>query len=315
MSIITIGGDNLFVLPFKLLDTSHLHIIMEGDIPSYEAKELIDFSNKFETVSICLSPDQTDITDLSFLPEFRTLHFVKIFEPYIARVQPQQLEHLPNSIKSLHIESPKNKKLSLEFLKHHPEIESLALHSCSKDIDKVGYMPNLKSIMIREITFKNLHPLLDLNPDIEFLDIKLGGTKDLSLLPSFEKLKYLELWKINGLDDISFISECYALQHVFLLALSKVNSLPDMSNLKNLRRIHLHTMKNITDLSPICHAPALEDLIIENVSHMDVSDFEILKNNTTLRAGGFGLNSIKKNESVQKLLGLSHVSEEEFKYF
>lgn len=314
MSIITIGGDNLFVLPFKLLDTSHLHIIMEGDIPSYEAKELIDFSNKFETVSICLSPDQTDITDLSFLPEFRTLHFVKIFEPYIARVQPQQLEHLPNSIKSLHIESPKNKKLSLEFLKHHPEIESLALHSCSKDIDKVGYMPNLKSIMIREITFKNLHPLLDLNPDIEFLDIKLGGTKDLSLLPSFEKLKYLELWKISGLADISPISTCNNLQNIFFQALSKITDIPDLSNLSKLRRVHLHTMKAITDLSPLCQAPSLEDLIIENVTHLDVADFYPLKHSKSLKTLGVRLGSIKKNENVQKLLNLPHISEKEFEY-
>jgi internalin A len=136
------------------------------------------------------------------------------------------------------------------------------------------------------------------------LDIKLGGTKDLRLLPQIGALKHLELWMIKGLQDLSVIAELTPLQNLFLQALKNVITLPSFRNLHRLRRVTLDTMKGLTDLSPIADAPALEELLVVAASHMKPEDFKPFVGHPRLKAATVGLGSIRKNTQVQTLLGL-----------
>ena len=82
------------------------------------------------------------------------------------------------------------------------------------------------------------------------LDLKLGGTRDLSLLPRIGRLRYLELWQIRGLDNLGPVGEVVTLQHLFLQSLPRVGLLPDFSRLTRLRRVVLDNMKGVADLAP-----------------------------------------------------------------
>ena len=80
---------------------------------------------------------------------------------------------------------------------------------------------------------------------------------DLGLLPRVGELRYLELWMIRGLTDVSPVGQIPSLRALFLQALRQVERLPDFHEATELRRIRLETMKGVRDLSPLTTAPAL----------------------------------------------------------
>ena len=58
-------------------------------------------------------------------------------------------------------------------------------------------------------------------------------------LANLKSLKEIELWRINKLSDISFISELTNLEIIKLQDLKHVTSLPDLSRHPNLQRVFL----------------------------------------------------------------------------
>jgi hypothetical protein len=69
-------------------------------------------------------------------------------------------------------------------------------------------------------------------------------------------------------------------------------------------RIHLETMKGLRDLSSIATAPALEELLLVDMSHLLPEDLTPLIGHPNLKTVTLGLGSLRKNEAAQRLLGL-----------
>jgi hypothetical protein len=63
-------------------------------------------------------------------------------------------------------------------------------------------------------------------------------------------------------------------------------------------------MKGIHDLSPLMRAPALEELWIIAMSHLQPGDFEGLVGHSSLKYASVGLGSTRKNDAVRRTLGL-----------
>ncbi len=309
---IIFGGGYVFVIP-KPYDYSHLHMIMEGDAPSYETRELCEFANRFRKSSIVLNSDmfsfERGITDLSFLTNLKNLYSVFI-SGVDGDLDYEQLRYVPNTIQELRIDY--HKKLSLKFINNLTNIKKLYLDSCKKDFEKIETIENLEHITVRSLGFKNLEPVLKVAPNIESLDLKLGGIKDLSLLPSLKNLKYLELWSVRGLEDISPISQCYNLQNIFLQSLTRTSQIPDLSKLDKLRRLTLWDLPAIKDIEPIYSALSLEDLTIRALK-LEPEDFIPLQNLPNLKALTFALGK-RKDKAVEDLFDLPPVNEYDFSY-
>ena len=213
------------------------------------------------------------------------------------------IEFLPDSLKSFGFGQTKSKRLSLNFLRRFNQLKDLYLESHTKDIEVISNLSRLEQLTLRSITLPGLALLLPLT-NLWSLDIKLGGTRDLRLLPQVGRLKHLELWMIKGLQDVSVIREIVTLQNLFLQALKNVTTLPSFCDLRSLRRVTLDTMKGIKDLSPIADAPALEELLVVAASQLKPDDFKPFVGHPTLKSAIIGLCSIRKNEQAEKLLGL-----------
>jgi hypothetical protein len=139
------------------------------------------------------------------------------------------------------------------------------------------------------------------------LDLKLGGTRDLSLLPSFTRLQYFEAAMIRGLSDLSPLTEATSLEELYLQALTHVTALPPMHKLTRLRRITLWTMKGLTDLSVLLTAPALEELDLV-MGHLPPGQVTQLAAHPTLKKADTGMGSDWKNTTVQAGLPLPPIS-------
>src|SRR3990167_951247 len=112
----------------------------------------------------------------------------------------------------------------LKFLRYYPFVKNfheLYIEGHDKDIEVISKLVTLERLTLRSITLKDLSIFLPLKK-LWWLAIKLGGTKNLSMFSKIEGLKYLELWMIKGLEDISAISKLKNLQFLFLQNLKNI---------------------------------------------------------------------------------------------
>lgn len=109
-----------------------------------------------------------------------------------------------------------------------------------KRIKVIAELPELDSLALRAIKLKDFEFLRE--KELSSLAILYCGMSDLSSLCCFESLRCLELWRVLNLEDISFISTLRSLEELSLQDLSHIQKLPDLSNLKQLRRIFINNV-------------------------------------------------------------------------
>jgi hypothetical protein len=100
-----------------------------------------------------------------------------------------------------------------------------------------------------------------------------------------------------------------ALRSLFLQALRRVTQLPDLSAAASLRRVALEGMGGLSDLTPLATAPALEDLLLIDMRHLQPEALRPLVGHPRLRAATVGLGSDRRNRAAAELLGLPRVTE------
>jgi hypothetical protein len=247
------------------------------------------------------------ITNLEFL---RYFPFVRRFAAdalYNSLQSLDGLRHLPDDLDDLTIGWTR-RSLDLSGLRRFQNLRTLFLQGQTRGIEVLSELTALEDLTLRSITLPDLALLLPLKSLLS-LDLKLGGTKDLRLLPQIGKLRYLELWMIKGLTDISAIGHLTHLRYLFLQSLRRVEALPDLTDAHELRRIRLQNMRGIDDLRPLATAPSLEDLQLIDMVHLQPENLRCLVGLAKLRGVDLGLGSIRKNEAAEALLGLPDARE------
>ena len=245
------------------------------------------------------------IRDLEFLRFFPFLRRFAADALYDSLTSLDGLRHLPPDLEGLGIGVTRH-PLDLAMIERFGALRTLFLEGQTRNIEVVSRLEALEDLTLRSITLPDLSLLLPLRRLVS-LDLKLGGTKDLGLLPRVGRLRYLELWLIKGLSDVSAIAELPELRYLFLQALRRVEALPHLRSAMSLRRIHLETMKGLRDLRPLATAPALEELELVDMSQLQVHDLRPLIGLPNLRAASLGLGSVRRNEAAASLLGLPPV--------
>jgi len=211
------------------------------------------------------------------------------------------LNQVPSHLLSLSIEQSKSAKPDLSVLSRFKELNHLYLEKQTKNIEVISELSKLTKITLRSVSTKDIAYLLPLKKTLMSLEIKLGGLSDLSLLEGFEQLIYLELWQIRGLEDISFISSLTGLEKLKLESLRNVKTLPPLHKLKRLKNIELGNMKGLQDVSTLSEAPVLESFLHWSAENMDLSDYEPLLNNDSLKDVQVWFGSVRKNDEFKKL--------------
>ncbi len=242
------------------------------------------------------------ITDLEFLRFFPMVRSFSADALYHSLASLDGLRHLHPELESLGIGDTK-KKLDLSILGRFTGLKSLYIEAQKKNLDVISGLTSLEELTLRSITLPDLSLLLPLK-GLLALDLKLGGTKDLALLPKVGDLKYLELWMIKGLTDLRPVGELSSLRYLFLQALRQVERLPDMRRMNDLRRVHIETMKGLTDLSPVASAPELRDLVLVDMPHLDVDSIDCFVGHPTLQTAVLGFGSVRKSVAAEERLGL-----------
>jgi hypothetical protein len=242
------------------------------------------------------------ISDLEFL---RFFPFVRRFSAdalYNQLTSIDGLRHLPPTLERLLIGRTR-KRMSLAPIERFGELHMLFVEGAHKDFEVISGLSQLEDLTLRSVTLPDLSILLPLHR-LRKLDLKLGGTRDIRLLPRIGRLQYVELWLIRGLDDVGPVAEVESLEHLFLQALKQVTRLPSFARSTELRRVDLQTMKGLTDLAPLAKAPNLEILTLIEMRHLRPDALRSFIGHPSLRAGIWDLGSRRKNTAAQDLLPL-----------
>ena len=210
------------------------------------------------------------------------------------------LDHISSSLTDLSLTATKSKRPHIEHLRRFRNLRRLYLEGQSNGIEAISDLPRLEDLTLRSITVDTLGFVRHLK-HLWSLDIKLGGTANLSALRGMTCLKYLELWQIRGLKDISVISSLVGLQYLFLQSLPHITQLPNMSRLEALRRVHLDNMKGLKNLDASRTAPAIEDVLVIAANGKEPSQFQGVLGSPTLKEIVMGFGSKKKNDAFAAL--------------
>jgi hypothetical protein len=139
--------------------------------------------------------------------------------------------------------------------------------------------------------------------DLVSFQLKLGGTRNLTLLPRIGQLRYLHLWLIRGLSNVAPIGDMKHLEMLFIQALPNVQRLPDLRSADALRRFVLCQMRGITDLTPLAAAPALRDLALLSMPQLDANSFLALSRSKSIERVEVWLRSKNKHRLIKRILG------------
>jgi hypothetical protein len=276
--------------------------VVQFDAP-LTAEDLIrlsEFLRGYPNVPLRVYGWYSGTTDLSFL---RYFPFLRGFQADVYLLNDLDgLGYLPEDLEFLALGQTK-RRLSLKPLARFENLRDLFLEGHTKDFNVVSGLHELVYLTLRSITLPDLSPLLPLHR-LRSLGLKLGGTKNLGLLPKLSGLRHLELWMVKGMVDISPIGELMQLRFLFLQSLKNVTVLPTFAHLNELVRCHVDDMKGLTDVCPIAAARNLEELLVTSMRKIPAAGFECFKGHPNLREALIGLCSIRRNAEVDKLLSL-----------
>jgi len=244
--------------------------------------------------------------DLRFLRHFGSLRRFRVDVTGLEDLS--GLEYLSPDLEYFGFGLTVKKTHSLAFLERFSRLKSLFIEGHHKDIDVLAKLTTLEDVILRSITLPDLSLLTPMT-QLRSLNLKLGGTRDISLLPEVGRLRYFEAWLVRGLSDLSAVAEVPTLQFLFLQALKQVESLPSFATLPVLRRVVLDTMKGLTDLQPVADAPVLEELAVYAMPQLTPEAFAPFVGHPTLKQSNIGLGSVRRNAAVQEILGLPRMSE------
>ena len=271
-------------------------------------------------------PSESQLGRLNAIFEARPDAGLRAYYGYNGAIPDLEFLRFVPAVRHFAVDNMWDRLTSLDGLRHAPQLESLVIGATKRPmaLSVLGRLPNLKRLYIegphrgyevigelvalekltlRSVTVPDLSIALPLKM-LRYLDIKLGATRDLRLLPQIGRLEYLELWLVRGLTDVAPLAEVTTLQHVFLQALRQVTLLPSFARSAELRRVDLETMKGLVDLAPLAEAPNLEILNLIDMGHASPEILRPFVAHPTLRAGIWGFGSERKNVAAEQLLPL-----------
>jgi internalin A len=287
---------------------------LEPDVRQIWIRKSLDRRDYEQIGAICSGRDdlhlftQNQDEDLSILEAFPAL---RSFEVTSLRLKSLAgLEHAAASLESLTI-SDTLKTVRLEPLGQLENLRHLYIDGHRNGIEAIGNLARLERLTLRAVTLPDLSLLCPLK-NLWWFDLKLGGTRDLGLLPDVGQLRYLEIWRVRGVSDLEAVASLPLLENLHLQSMGGVTGLPTFASSSSLRRVSLESMKGIANLACIAAAPALEDLFLVEMGHLEPDAVAPFVGHPTLKAAVLGLGSRSKNEAAAALLPLPHPGEFEF---
>lgn len=181
------------------------------------------------------NPDKIDFNILEKLPlKSLSLNCFGLRDYYFIKNLSEGLEEL-----TIYADVPSGSiKYDNEWLLRYRNLNTLWIgKKANKHFESLYELSSLRSLSLRGIKIKDFSFLKKMN--LEKISLLWNSNNDLHELAELTGLKEIELWRINKLDDISFIESLTDLEVIKLQDLKHIKMLPNLSRHMNLKHIYL----------------------------------------------------------------------------
>lgn len=219
------------------------------------------------------------------------------------------LRHLPSNLRSLGLSAIWVRRPSLRPVARFHDLTRLFLGGpgALSDMDALSRLEGLESVKLYQRPGLDLQPLARANR-LWHLEVAHGtlaqGTASLAQLTA---VRFLALAYLRTLKEVPELSDMPNLERLDLASMSNLERLPDLSRATRLRTLRIENCRAINDLTPLAHAPALEQVLFVNMAHLRTSHFAPLVGHPTLREATIGTGSVRRNLTIRDALGLPDV--------
>lgn len=213
--------------------------------------------------------------DAAHLAAFTVLRDLTLDAPRI------QHAHVLRELRSLRRMRIGAAQIGLDFLETLPELRDLELRGTRADL-----APLLRAGTLETLVLENTAPL------------------ELTRMASAHTLRSLVL--AHGAYELRGIAELAQLERLELRALD-VTELPALQALERLAYLHLDALAAVRDLTPIAHAPALQELRITAMPQLNVDDFGPLQRCAGLRRLDVAIGSRRKEREINRALKAGNI--------
>lgn len=163
-------------------------------------------------------------------------------------------------ITDLGIGETKSTAVDLSFIKEFQNLSTLWINGMKKGLDSVKELTNLERLTFRGVKMKNLEVIEDLDK-LKQLRLLFGSYKNLESIAKLKSIKTLEISRTRQIPNYDFLQTMSNLHSLYLEGMSKMEALPDLSGLTNLRRVQIDNNRRLTDITNLNQLAKLEILI------------------------------------------------------
>jgi hypothetical protein len=190
--------------------------------------------------------------------------------------------------------------VSMAPLAGAPRLERLGVNGSWRHPETLATLTSLRRLGIGSVEVEWLLPMRRL----ERFTSGLGTIRGIERLPEVGRLESIELYRLRGPHDLAVLAHIPTLQTLDLASTRAIERLPSFAESRSLTWVALGSMRGITDLRPLAAAPSLQVLLLVDMPQLAIDDLRPLVGHPTLRAGIWGLGSLRKNAEAAALLPL-----------
>lgn len=279
-------------LPLRFFGYDNFDLAIFDDMPEYFALENLHIEV------------YRDIMHLEKLANFN--HLKSLFLDFGFKKEATDLSFvatLPADLEQFYLGyNEKSIKTDLSPLGHFKYLKTLSLKCVERNLESIlPKFHQLEQLHLRSVSkLKSLDCIQHLT-QLKSLVLQIAGFENLQALTHLKNVEYLQLWRLNKINNLDFVSQMHGLQFLFIETLNDVNHFPKVADLNKLRRVKITSCKNLNDFSEIANSRSLQDVIIQNATQMDLTVFLPIICHNTIKNVGIGYEKVATQQQLIEL--------------
>lgn len=206
----------------------------------------------------------------------------------------------PNIINLMLGTGIKNSHLDFSIIERFQFLESLFIYKINNGFSILKNLNRLKKLTINSSNIREFTFLKETN--INTLSLGMMRNCDCSTLRGNEKINYLELYSLNGLDDLSILSELPKLECGSIIQNNRIERIPELRRCEDIKVLVLDRIKRLSDISELAFVPNVERIEIYQAKLVDLLSIEEILKNPSLKSLKCTTGSMKKDRQIKELI-------------
>jgi len=161
----------------------------------------------------------------------------------------------------LGIGETKSTSIDLSFISKFKKLKFLYIDGIKKGLENASMLSSLEVLALRRVKMNNFDFINNLD-NLKQIILLFGSYKNLDAIGNSKKLKTLEINRTAQIPNFDFLNSLNSLNSLYLEGLSKMEKLPNLSGLTNLKRIRIKNNSRLIDVSSLNQLPNLETFLL-----------------------------------------------------